>query len=81
MVSQVATDTERMSTEQWIGLLLDLTRRIERLDNLLTASRERRCATDTSARPTEFDEAGLQHYFELAARWPIRFVGPEHERG
>jgi len=48
-----------LTIEQRIELVLDLTRRVELLDDLLRAARARRCATDTEASLAEVNQAEL----------------------
>ena len=45
-----------LTTEQRIELVLDLTRRLELLDDLLRAARARRRATDTEVSLAEVDQ-------------------------
>ena len=48
-----------LTTEQRIELVLDLTRRVELLDDLLRAAKARRCATDTEVSLAEVDQAEI----------------------
>ena len=48
-----------LTIEQLIELVLDLTRRVELLDDLLRAARTRRCATDTEVSLAEVDQAEI----------------------
>jgi hypothetical protein len=48
-----------LTIEQRIELVLDLTRRVELLDDLLRAARTRRCATDTEVSLAEVNQAEL----------------------
>ena len=48
-----------LTIEQRTELVLDLTRRVELLDDLLRAARARRCATDTEASLAEVNQAEL----------------------
>ncbi len=48
-----------LTIEQRIELVLDLTHRVELLDDLLRAARARRCATDTEASLAEVNQAEL----------------------
>lgn len=48
-----------LTIEQRIELVLDLTRRVELLDDLLRAARARRCATDTEVSLAEVNQAEL----------------------
>jgi len=48
-----------LTIEQLIELVLDLTRRVELLDDLLRAARARRCATDTEVSLAEVDQAEI----------------------
>jgi hypothetical protein len=48
-----------LTIEQRIKLVLDLTRRMELLDDLLRAARARRCATDTEVSLADMDQADI----------------------
>jgi hypothetical protein len=48
-----------LTIEQRIELVLDLTRRMELLDDLLRAARARRCATDTEVSLADMDQADI----------------------
>lgn len=48
-----------LNVEQRIELILDLTRRLELLDDLLTAAKDRRRMTDTEVRLIDVEQAEL----------------------
>jgi len=48
-----------LTIEQRIELVLDLTRRVVLLDDLLRAAKARRCATDTEVSLAEVDQAEI----------------------
>lgn len=50
---------ENLTIEERIELVLDLTRRVELLDDLLRAARARRCPTDTEVSLAEANQAEL----------------------
>ncbi len=50
---------ENLTNDERIELVLDLTRRLELLDDLMKRARERRLATDTGACLTEAAQAEL----------------------
>ena len=49
----------KLTIEQHVELVLDLTRRVELLDDLLRAARIRRRATDTEVSLAEVDQAEI----------------------
>jgi hypothetical protein len=55
--------TRNLTVEQRIELVLDLTRRVDLLDDLLRAARARRCATDTELGLAEVNQAELDAMF------------------
>jgi len=56
---------ENLTIEQRIELVLDLTRRVELLDDLLRGARAKRYATDTVLRITEMDQADIDAVLAL----------------
>ena len=54
-----------LTVEQRIELVLDLTRRVDLLDDLLRAAQARRCATDTELGLAEVNQAELDAMFEF----------------
>ena len=62
VVSETGAD---LAIKQRIELILDLTRRLELLDDLLNNARAKRCATDTEVSLAEVDQAELDAMFVL----------------
>jgi hypothetical protein len=58
-LAPIPENEANLTIEQRIELVLDLTRRVEMLDDLLSAARERRCATDTEVSVAEVDRAEI----------------------
>jgi len=54
-----------LTIDQRIELILDLTRRLELLDDLLRSARAKRCATDTVFRLAEMDQADIDAVLAL----------------
>ncbi len=50
---------KNLNIEQRIEVILYLTRRLELLDDLLRAAREKRCVTDTEVSMVEMEQAEL----------------------
>lgn len=62
VVSGTGTDS---TIKKRIELILDLTRRLELLDDLLNNARAKRCATDTRVSLADVDQAELDAMFVL----------------
>jgi hypothetical protein len=52
---------QKLTIEQRVDLVLDLTRRLELLDDLLNTARGRRGATDTEVASAEWEHAELDN--------------------
>lgn len=60
-----------LTHEKRIELVLDLTRRLELLDDLLRTSRARRCSTETGMEQAELDDNADTSTTAIAQPWMI----------